>query len=450
MFRIPLFILVTYFLSSNLNAQSWEIEEVATLPEAVTNNAVVEGFLHGVPYIYSFSGLDQSKLFSGIHLKSWRYNTLSGQVESIPSLPDDMGKIAAGANRIGSIIYIIGGYSVFSNGNEVTSAKVHRYDIPSNSYLADGAPTPVAVDDQVQAVWRDSLIFLITGWSNTTNVPDVQVYDPSLDTWQAGTSVPNNFNYNSFGASGVIIEDTIFYFGGAAAIFPTGNPFPIQNGLRKGVINPDNPTEITWSIDQFGADINGYRMGATTVGDKAFWLGGSSTTYNFDGIAYNGSGGVEPLNRSLYFQPSSDTSSFSFHDLIPMDLRGVASVNDSTKYLMGGMLNNQLVSNKIFRLTWKKELTSTQNINQQDIAITLSPNPVQQQLKIAFSKKTTTAIQIRLYNTKGQSVQNWKAPQGTDRLSVDLKELTTGLYFIQFANPSGLIKTEKIIIGERS
>ena len=55
----------------NLSAQSWEISEVGALPEAVTNNAVVEGFVNDVPYIFSFSGLDETKVPSGIHLKSW-------------------------------------------------------------------------------------------------------------------------------------------------------------------------------------------------------------------------------------------------------------------------------------------------------------------------------------------------------------------------------------------
>ncbi|MEM8909289.1 MAG: hypothetical protein AAGD05_15695, partial [Bacteroidota bacterium] len=264
-------------------SQNWEITEVGLLPEAVSNNAVVEGFINGVPYLYSFSGIDASKNSAGIHLKSWRYNTQTGESMSLPDLPDTMGKIAAGASRIGDIIYIMGGYYVFENGNELTSEKVHRYDILNNTYLSDGAPIPVPVDDQVQVVWRDSLIFLVTGWRNTTNVPDVQIYNPSTDEWQVGTSVPNNFNYTSFGASGAIIGDTIFYFGGAAAIFPVGNPFPIQSWLRKGVINPDDPTSINWSLSQFDPNVNGYRAGATTVGSTIFWLGGSGITYNFDG-----------------------------------------------------------------------------------------------------------------------------------------------------------------------
>ena len=118
---------------------------------------------------------------------------------------------------------------------------MHRYDIISNTYLADGKNIPVATDDHVQAVWRDSLIYLITGWSNTGNIPDVQIYNPSLDAWEVGTAIPNNHFYKSFGASGTISGDTIYYFGGASS-----GSFGPQNQLRKGVINPQEPIQIDW------------------------------------------------------------------------------------------------------------------------------------------------------------------------------------------------------------
>ena len=92
-----------------------------------------------------------------------------------------------------------------NNGNEITSPAIHRFNVTTNDYLADGALVPVPVDDHVQAIWRDSLIYLITGWSNTTNVPNVQFYSPENNNWQAATSIPNNHSYKSFGASGTII-----------------------------------------------------------------------------------------------------------------------------------------------------------------------------------------------------------------------------------------------------
>ena len=72
----------------------------------------------------------------------------------------------------------------------------------------------------------------------------MQIYDPALDQWSVGTEVPNNNNYRCFGSSGYIIGDTIFYHGGAA-----GFNFGAKKQLRKGVINPNNPTG-TWLDEQ--------------------------------------------------------------------------------------------------------------------------------------------------------------------------------------------------------
>ena len=41
------------------------VTEVGELPEAVSNNPVCEGFINGVPYLFSFGGIDNSKIYSG-------------------------------------------------------------------------------------------------------------------------------------------------------------------------------------------------------------------------------------------------------------------------------------------------------------------------------------------------------------------------------------------------
>ena len=170
--RTALYVLIFLPFTINLlSAQNWTVTEVATLPKAVSNNAVAEGFIDNTPYVFSFGGLDETKNFLGIHLDSYRYNTVTGEVIIIPDLPDTLGKVAAGASRIGDIIYIIGGYYVFSEGKELSSDKVHRYDIKNNKYLEDGAAIPVAIDDHVQVVWQGRLIYVITGWSDKTNMP---------------------------------------------------------------------------------------------------------------------------------------------------------------------------------------------------------------------------------------------------------------------------------------
>ena len=208
--RIPTISTLLFFTLS-LHAQiTWQ--ELPSMPEKVSNNAVTAAVVDGIPYVYSFSGIDSTKECSGDHLKSWRYNTMMQEWSAIPSLMDNSGKIAAGASTVNNQIYVIGGYHLASNCAETSSNRIHSYDPVSNTYNFTYI-IPTATDDHVQAVWRDSLLYVVTGWSNSGNISDVQVYNPTLHEWFEGTPVPNNDDYKVFGASGAIVGDTLYYIG---------------------------------------------------------------------------------------------------------------------------------------------------------------------------------------------------------------------------------------------
>ncbi|MEE9439873.1 MAG: T9SS type A sorting domain-containing protein [Saprospiraceae bacterium] len=397
------------------------ITQVGVLPTQVSNNAVCEGFVEGVPYIYSFGGIDSTKKYSGIHLHSYRFNIETGIAEQIADLPDNLGKIAAAASRIDNIIYISGGYNVHANGSETSNKKMHRYDINNNVFLDDGSDIPIAIDDHVQVVYKDSLIYIITGWSNVANVRNVQIYNPSLDEWTIGSSVPNNNNYKSFGAAGTIIGDTIYYFGGATS----GAGFGIQNQLRKGVINSENPSEIDWSISTPDSSIKGYRMAATVINNQPHWIGGSTKSYNFNGIAYDGSGGVALSNRDLYFD--LDYSLWKENNLagIPMDLRGIASINDTIKYTAGGMIDGQQVTNKVFRIEWNN-LTSIENIEIADLLV--FPNPVKNQISIESKNSNIKIDSITCYDQSGHLIVELIIDN--NKTIINSSEWTPGVYFV--------------------
>ncbi len=323
-----------------------KVKIVATAHEAVTNNAVCIATINGQNYLYSFGGLDSTKLFLGIHNRSYRYNINSKKWLRLPDLPDSLPRIAMAASRIKDTIYIIGGYHVFNNGDEISSNKVHRFNIKTNTFLPDAAPLPMPIDDHVQTVWRDSLIFAVTGWSQKENVPSVQIYNPVTNIWQRGSNLPNSNNFKAFGAQGIFLKDILFYFGGAAM----GKNYPIQHRLVKGVINPKNPLDINWTNVPLDTSFSSYRLAATLVKNIPHFIGGSAVTYNYNGIAYNKMGGVNPHNTDFFYQNNKFYQ--NFNSLLPMDLRGLASVNDSVKYIYGGMEKQQKVSNKILKLTY--------------------------------------------------------------------------------------------------
>lgn len=425
-----LFFLITSIL---IRGQSpiFTITEMAQMPEPVSNNAVTEGISNGNGYIYSFGGLDSTKLWSGIHLRSFRYNISSDVWDTIPSLPDTLGKIAAGASWVDSIIYIIGGYHVYANSNEASSAKVHRYDPRTNSYLSDGMDIPIPIDDHVQAVYKDSLIYVITGWSNTGNVPNVQIYDPGNDNWLVGTSIPNNNTYRAFGASGNIVGDTIYYHGGAS----TGFNFPGQSNLRKGYINPLNPIQITWFV--VPTPQISYRSAAIKFLHYICWIGGSSTTYNYNAIAYNGSGGVTQKSTGLYFNSlSSSIDTLSPSVKLPMDLRGYGEYQGA-HYIVGGIVDNQKVSNKTLRLTGFIDGIE-ENLQ---ISFKIFPNPTSSYINFLFDDIELKTIQ--LINVIGNEII---AQQTLSKnVQLDVSNYPKGIYFVNVSSEKGS-STQKIII----
>lgn len=340
-------------------------EELSPMPEPVSNNAVLGREIDGYVYYYSFGGIDSTKIYSGIHNRCWKYNDYEDEWTALPPMPDSLGRIAAGVSVIDTIAYVIGGYHVFEDGQELSFDDVFRFDLKNDVWLENGTPIPVKIDDHVQVTYKDSLIYVITGWSGSgfsgTNVANAQIYNPASNSWSVGTPVPNTNQYKAFGASGVIIEDTIYYFGGAKI---SGSNFLPANELRKGAINPDDPTDIEWSV--LTTDYAAYRSLAwpmnesTPVAPEDFihWIGGSANTYNYDGIAYDGSGGVISRDSSLIygrfqnaFQAFIGCISWSKGIIDRMDLRTFIGYNNREYVIMaGGMEGEQQVTAKTTKI----------------------------------------------------------------------------------------------------
>lgn len=391
------------------------------MPEPVSNNAIISAYSGDTLCIYSFAGIDTTKSPNGIHNKSFKYNTISQQWTELPPLPQGLTRIAAGASTVNNKIYIIGGYHVFANFNEESLNFVHVFDPETNNFSPDAEPVPIPIDDHVQAVWRDSLIFVITGWSQNTNVANVQIFNPALNEWTVGTSVPNNNFYKAFGASGDFVGDTVYYNGGAVI----GGSFPGTVQLRKGVVDPNVPSQIIWSIGEENPGDKGYRMGAISLGEKVFWVGGGGQTYNFDGIAYNGSGIVEPLERIMHYDPI--TFSWTISPNTPfsvMDMRGIAKVSDSSFIICGGMTNGAEVSDATYLIEIDFITLSIDDLNKTPLK--LWPIPANELLHIdGIMYKSNYEIM----DTNGKLVLSGKLNAGEN--TIDISELISGIYIFK-------------------
>lgn len=438
------------FLSvSDLFAQEYRLDYVTTMPEPVTNNAVAVANYNGNTFLYSFGGLDASKVFSGIHLRSFCYDVNNAQWITLPPLPDTLGKVAAGATYYDGIVYVIGGYHVFSNGSEASSLLVHRLDVATNTWLSDGANIPVPIDDHVQALWKDSLIYVVTGWSNTGNVSNVQIYDPTNDVWLTGTAVPNNNTYRSFGPSGTIVGDTLYYLGGASM----GGAFPAQNQLRKGYIDPNSPTSIAWSFEVPTANSTCYRCGAFAAyhplqPSSVVWVGGSDVTYNYNGIAYNGTGGVPPREDLWVYAPSNgqlSTQAFTNtdHPTMPMDLRNMASATqaqgDPAFYFMGGMVNNQVVSDSVLRLE-ASPVGITETANDPFVQLQVVPNPASGHFTLKNLPELDSKAQLRLFHLSGQLLREYPIHS-----SYSVEGLPSGVYLIELFSEGNVLRSKVVV-----
>ena len=258
------------------------------LIEPVTNCGVEIFTIKDTSYAYIFSGMDSTLKWSGIHKRCYKVNLISKKVTRLPDLPDSLGRIALSATRIGNKIYVVGGYHVFSNGSEKSSSLVHEFDAIGDTFTLKKIALPVAIDDHVQLSYRDSLIYIIGGWSNTRNVSNVQIYEPTNNIWHIGTPFPDN-RYKAFGASGYLNENPrdrsayLNIIGGASDV----GQFPAKNYSISGEININKVDSISWSIIKMCDSCFSYRSATIPIPQSgAIVIGGNDSSYNYNAIDY--------------------------------------------------------------------------------------------------------------------------------------------------------------------
>ena len=313
--------------------------EVAPLPAPVSNNAVAAVSAGGRDLVLSVLGVDTTRHYSGIHDRAFLYDLTTNRWEEVQG--PGIGRLAGTAEAVRGRIYLFSGYTVAADGSERTLPDVDIFDAQSGTW-SSGAPIPVPADDAVSGVWRDSLIFLISGWRDRDNVTDVQIYDPFTDSWQAATPIPGPA---VFGHAGAIAGDAIVYIDGVrtAADQPR---FRLTAASYIGRIDPSEPTRIEWQQLPQHPGPTLYRAAAGAVGDRVIFAGGTDNPYNYDGIGYNGEPS-EPVGAVFAFNMSTEEwEPMAAKPLPSMDHRGVA-VAAGRLFIVGGMLAGQRVTARV-------------------------------------------------------------------------------------------------------
>jgi len=328
----------------------WRFTKLTNMPVASSDNAVCEAvFSNGVKFVYSFGGVRNPLNEDGIHREVQKYTVSTNSWSIVASIPDTLGKLGTSASFVNNRIYLIGGhYSV--DDSLITSNRVHVFNPFIDTFEVDGANLPVPIDHHLQAVWRDSLIFVVGGWSETGTTSSVQVYNPYFNSWELGTELPEDDFFKSYGSSGVILGDTIFYYGGTFE----GNENGISSGLRKGVIDPDNPTEIDWEFVGSYSNAPSNKAVCAGHGDKMFVFGGSEYQFNYKGETEETA--IQPFVAQRILNFSVISGAFTLSESVDFSIgrkgsRGLAKLGGGNWITCGGIDSLQQASKSVYLLT---------------------------------------------------------------------------------------------------
>jgi N-acetylneuraminic acid mutarotase len=304
---------------------------VAALPEPVANNAVAALSGDSGCTLLTATGIDGSRAAAGIHARAWKLDPGASTWTPLPDAPGPA-RIAASAVSLRGRVYVLGGYSVAANGDETTHDTVAVWD-PAAGWTT-AAPLPVPIDDAVVVAWRERWIVVVSGWSNTRPVSDVQIYDADTDRWEMGNPFAGT---PVFGHAGALVDDKLLVVDGVGAGGPLGG-FAIKAQTWLGVLDPAQPAQIAWSAAGAHPGPPRYRAAAGVWNGRIVIHGGTDTPYNFDGLRYDTNAPAVPLGDAIVFDPSAGAfvESAPVKPVPTMDHRGLVTCGEAA-YTIGGM-----------------------------------------------------------------------------------------------------------------
>ncbi|MGB0403891.1 MAG: T9SS type A sorting domain-containing protein, partial [Salibacteraceae bacterium] len=280
--------------------------------------------------------------------------------------------------------------------------------------------------------------------------------------WGVGTPLPDD-RFEFFGATASFHLDysdggILNYVGGAS----DQGLFSTVNYSRRGIINPNDSSKITWKIDSSQHISKRVYRGLAIEG---LYFGGSDTSYNYNGKAYGSGKVLSPETRVLVYNKigqwiecdsgnidSCLESSETVYHMIhlsqvkwPMDIRDFAfsrdiswyiGNNSGNYYVAGGILDSQKVSKRLIKIT--SHFFASLNEVELNSSIKIYPNPVKEILTVDFDN--TEIKTLLIFNNQGSLIGKLSVKHGENR--IDVSQLPNGLYFLVSEN--GLEKSRFI------
>lgn len=320
---------------------------IPPLPVPHANNAVAVAQIDGTPHLFSFAGLTAGKTWQDTSKAAFMYRQGDGAWTALPDLPVGEGRLAATVEAVGGQIFYFGGYTVAEDGAEVSTPENFRFDAVTRSYsrIPD---MPVPTDDAVSFVYQDRYIYLVSGWHNTGNIRDVQVYDTQADAWFKATDYPGS---PVFGHAGGIVGNRFVIADGVAVVGKDAEgrrQFDTVNEGWMGTIDPDNPAQITYRRLPQLPGRGHYRMGGDgdVAGNRVLFVGGTPNAYNYTGIGYNGTPSSPKKHVFAWDFTKDNWVAYKDKPVASMDHRGLM-VWEGHWITIGGMIGDQQVTGQV-------------------------------------------------------------------------------------------------------
>ena len=316
------------------------------LPAPLSNNAVAILKSHAGLQIFSLMGIGPKKTWTAISNAAYALDVDTGKWNEIHPVPGTAGRIAASAVGAREHVFLFGGYVVDAQGGETTVPDVNVYE-PLAGRWYRGADIPVPVDDSVIGLYRDRYIYLVSGWSKTDAVNNVQIYDAEKDKWLKGTPIPGT---PVFGHAGALVDDTIVYIDGAHKNSAGAQPkYVASDECWMGKIDHHDPTKIVWSKLATHPGAARYRIaaGGSEKDQKIYFTGGTDNPYNYDGVGYDGKPSEPSLVTFAFNLRTAKWETIDEHTSNPaMDHRGLIAMSQGLA-VIGGMEKGQQVTARV-------------------------------------------------------------------------------------------------------
>jgi N-acetylneuraminic acid mutarotase len=404
---------------SPLTSATWSVLPVS--PHAVSRSCCAAIKRGDTTFIYQFGGGSSAQLTNVA-----KYNSVTNSwTNNVSTMPTPISAGWAVALPGDSIIYVIGG-----DNNTSAYGICMKFNIITNSWTQMAAMTPSPCTDQLTVVYRDSLIYCVGGGdglfgSTTVQYNAVRFFNTKSNTWTSATNLPVPLSMSGGG----IFGDTIYIFCGAS----TGGTY-LAN-CYKGVINPSNITQITWT-----ALVN-YPGGAMTRMASTFVKVGNSAGI---ACAYGAvSGGTVSNTAYLWNICTGSWQTLPVGSIARSNLRG-AGLRDSSLYCVSGYNGSAGVGNvdklKFSLIDGSCVITSINNQSTIPVEFNLSqnyPNPFNPVTKIQYSIPKAGLVKLSVYDILGKEVSlllnEYRLP-GNYIIDFDASNLSSGVYFYKISS----------------